>query len=683
MKKLKTLAVSLAVFLLVNLLTGLLPVSAETIGISDKTNENLGSNLSKFSFALNDKQATQTETSESEYVDYYTTYGQAKANDTMMEELYITLDKTLTFALRDDSRKSYSFSQAWSASKDAGNYFEKVFKQTNENGDSVNYYNQVYQFYRTNKNAEGFAKVTEEIVPALKAIAAKLPSLQSEDLWPALCYYKRTETEGKANPYENDPLLGQVKLVYGDVNLADEDAFVLFIMGDGFDSSERDKLYEKAEEFALYLMGTSPFSEFTDAVKIYAMSVDSNESGVSRDCEIYAEADNYMKDTYFGTSFWCGGMQRLVSVSASGLMRLNSIMRYALPNADFAGLLVNSDRYGGSGGTYCTCSLNESAKEIFIHEIAHTIADLADEYYAGDSYFGTHPNMSNSKKVENLPWADFYGLEGVGKYAYVDDLTEEIITYGGMNWYKPCDKTCKMEILWDLHEDGSSTPIPFCPVCSEALRKNLARYSNVTEIFYQPYNVVFKDDGLGYKLSAPTEGFEYNILDYVLLRKGDKETTLSALSSLVTFEIKDQSGKTVTKPTDVGNYTVSLSFAGNSDYAAKQIEFSFEIVSFKKEKGFIGCVEDILATNDYNVKYTLINEAISLYETVNREDSSVVSAKATLDEIIQQFNEDVDSMNADSKAAMSVTLNLLMTFAKIGIIGLLGAAIKLVRGGRV
>ena len=45
---------------------------------------------------------------------------------------------------------------------------------------------------------------------------------------------------------------GQPMLVYGDTDLADEDAFVLLIFGDGFTADEQKLIYEQARAAAVY-----------------------------------------------------------------------------------------------------------------------------------------------------------------------------------------------------------------------------------------------------------------------------------------------------------------------------------------------------------------------------------------------------------------------------------------------
>ena len=98
---------------------------------------------------------------------------------------------------------------------------------------------------------------------------------------------KETKEAKAADDAVTDPIPDKTPhLVYGDKSLADEDAFVLLIFGDGFTASEQDSFYTNAQNTADYLMDTSPWNEFKDTIKIYALGVVSNESGAKADTAI-------------------------------------------------------------------------------------------------------------------------------------------------------------------------------------------------------------------------------------------------------------------------------------------------------------------------------------------------------------------------------------------------------------
>ncbi|HCT89788.1 MAG TPA: hypothetical protein DF613_00170 [Lachnospiraceae bacterium] len=254
---------------------------------------------------------------------------------------------------------------------------------------------------------------------------------------------------------------GQPTLVYGDANLADEDAFVLLIFGDGFRADEQALFYEQARTAAVYTMNTSPYDELSRLCKVYAYGTVSVESGALGDhARNVREANEDSRDTCFGSHFWSYGMQRLLSLEPEDELKVEALQEEVLPTADYSILLVNSTVYGGSGGNICVASLHESSMEILLHELGHTVAKLADEYWAGDEYAEEAPNMTTESDPKKVRWSSYVGVDGVGVYPY---------SHGKEGWYKPSEN-CKMQYLGKEYE--------FCDVCKEAIRKAVCEQSS-------------------------------------------------------------------------------------------------------------------------------------------------------------------------------------------------------------
>ena len=72
-----------------------------------------------------------------------------------------------------------------------------------------------------------------------------------------------------------------------------------------------------------------------------------------------------------------------------------------------------------------------------LHELGHTTANLADEYFAGASYAREYANMTAESDPEKVRWKRFIGKNGVGVYEYDN---------GGDGWYRP-HENCKMRFL--------------------------------------------------------------------------------------------------------------------------------------------------------------------------------------------------------------------------------------------
>ncbi len=332
------------------------------------------------------------------------------------------------------------------------------------------------------------------------------------------------------------------RLVYGDQELSDDDAFVLLMFGDGFTADEQEKFYTESKNIADYVMETSPWDEFKDVVKIYAKGVISNESGARADnAKNQEEADKDTRDTYFKTSFWTGGMQRLLAIGNDGVAKIKALKERFLPKSDFEVVIVNSETYGGSGGTYCLASLNNESLEMMLHELGHTIANLADEYFAGASYAREYANMTAESDPKEVKWKRFIGKNGVGVYEYDN---------GGDGWYRP-HQNCKMRFLGKQYA--------FCEVCKEELRRAFCKGSTVTKLFFQTYADIFYESDKGKDMK-----------EYFILRKGkEEEKTGDQLGDALTLTYKDAEGNPVEGiPSKEGTYTVEASFAGNETYEA-------------------------------------------------------------------------------------------------------------------
>lgn len=340
------------------------------------------------------------------------------------------------------------------------------------------------------------------------------------------------------------------RLVYGEKALPDEDAFVLLIFGDGFTKDEQEKFYKEAEKTADYVMATSPWDEFKDTVKMYALGVVSNESGAKADKAINQEqADKDTRDTYFGSSFWTGGMQRLLAISNEGAKRAKELTKQYLPAADFNVVIVNAETYGGSGGSTCVASLNSESLEMMLHELGHTTANLADEYFAGASYAREYANMTAESDPEKVRWKRFIGKNGVGVYEYDN---------GGDGWYRP-HENCKMRFLGKQYA--------FCEVCKEQIRRTFCEASDVTKIFFQPYADIFYESDTGKDMS-----------EYFILRRGKNEITGDKLGDKLTLIYMTEDGQTLpAAPSKAGTYKVKADFAGDNTYEACSMEATYQI----------------------------------------------------------------------------------------------------------
>lgn len=224
----------------------------------------------------------------------------------------------------------------------------------------------------------------------------------------------------------------------------------LVYLGDGYTAVEQSKFIADVIAINNQLFNTVPFNRYKEYFNVFAIRVISVESGVKHartasDCPSAGSHPVSNPNNYFGTRFDVGSIHRLVAPSNMSLM--NTVLAFNFPEYDQALLVANTSFYGGSGGTVATSTTNFSAAEIMIHEIGHSFASLADEYWAGPQYATEKPNMTQQSSASLVKWKNWIGSTGIGVFPFS----------GGPGWFKPANATCKMELL-------NRT---FCAVCTE------------------------------------------------------------------------------------------------------------------------------------------------------------------------------------------------------------------------
>ena len=63
-----------------------------------------------------------------------------------------------------------------------------------------------------------------------------------------------------------------------------------------------------------------------------------------------------------------------------GRRKISELKKVFNPYSDQSLIISNATKYGGGGGGIAVMSLAEQARDIFVHEFAHSAARLGDEY---------------------------------------------------------------------------------------------------------------------------------------------------------------------------------------------------------------------------------------------------------------------------------------------------------------
>ena len=181
----------------------------------------------------------------------------------------------------------------------------------------------------------------------------------------------------------------------------------LLILGDGYTADETEIFHEEARHLVDALFATPPFSTRKRDFNVRAIDRPSENSGVDR------PSDGLYRRTPLGVTYDIFGSERYA------LTLDNRALRDIAAQApyEFVAILMNEAKYGG-GGIYnlfaTTATRSGSAAYVFVHELGHHLAALADEYYTSSVAYDTstpivepwEPNVTACSERDCLKWAD-------------------------------------------------------------------------------------------------------------------------------------------------------------------------------------------------------------------------------------------------------------------------------------
>jgi hypothetical protein len=205
-----------------------------------------------------------------------------------------------------------------------------------------------------------------------------------------------------------------------------------FFLGDGYTASDiaSGKYTSHVQSYVNYMFANSvnsdPFYRYRNFFNLYKVNVVSNQSGADE------PQNGVFKDTALDATYRYDGV-------TDRLLYVNDSKANALLNAAIAGsgktvrmkfVTINDTIYGGGGGSYATyAGGNSSAREIALHENAHSFSGLADEYGGyTTAYTGPDPGEINVTTDPNgAKWSRWKG--------YNDPTGSVVGAYNGGKYY--------------------------------------------------------------------------------------------------------------------------------------------------------------------------------------------------------------------------------------------------------
>ncbi len=238
----------------------------------------------------------------------------------------------------------------------------------------------------------------------------------------------------------------------------------LVFLPEGYIVSEMEKFESDARRFMELLFATPPYDTRRSDFNIWAVDIPSEESGAD------VSGKGYFKNTAFNSGFYTFGLERYLTTSD-----MKSV-RDAVWNVpcDAIFILVNTETYGGSGmyNFYAMGAAdNKLTQKVFVHELGHSIAGLADEYFSSEVAYNDFYNLSHEPWEPNITtlvdfdskWRDLLP-QGTAVPTPAEGNDDKVGVYEGGGYmskgvYRPMVH-CMMR---DYH--------PFCPVCRRVILK--------------------------------------------------------------------------------------------------------------------------------------------------------------------------------------------------------------------
>jgi hypothetical protein len=186
-------------------------------------------------------------------------------------------------------------------------------------------------------------------------------------------------------------------------------------VAEGYMAADKDKFKADVDRMAAFLFTVEPYKGAKDRFNIRAVFRPSPERGMDE------PRQRVYKKTVLNASFNAFDLDRYMLIEDDHKMHeIAGQVPY-----DAIIVLVNSKRYGGGsiGLDYCVTTVdNPRSPEVFVHELGHSFAYLADEYYQSEvSYNDFYPkgvepleaNITALLDPANVKWKDLLS-PGIG-----------------------------------------------------------------------------------------------------------------------------------------------------------------------------------------------------------------------------------------------------------------------------
>ncbi len=249
----------------------------------------------------------------------------------------------------------------------------------------------------------------------------------------------------------------------------------LVFLAEGYSSSEEGKFRNDVQKMADFLFSAAPYNASRDRFNVRGVFRASEESGADQPHK------GIFRNTALNSSFNTLGIDRYLLVEDNHRMHQ---MAACVPY-DTIIVLVNTTTYGGGAICldYCVSSTDSPRSQmVFVHELGHGLAYLADEYVGNVSYNDMYPegiepvepNITRQLDPKQIKWKSFLSKDVALPTLPIVNNGQRIVGafegagYLSKGMYRP-QSSCWM---------GSANPNEgFCAVCEDAIQRTIDYYS--------------------------------------------------------------------------------------------------------------------------------------------------------------------------------------------------------------
>ncbi len=291
-----------------------------------------------------------------------------------------------------------------------------------------------------------------------------LSTILTEQLDPADIRIRRESTTKLCKPFDVQ------------VSGLAHDCLDIVFVSEGYTAMEQDKFKNDVQRMSDYLLSVAPYKSSKDRISIRGVFRASEESGTD------SPRRGVFRNTELNSSFNTLDIDRYLLLDENHRMHQ---MAACVPY-DTAVVLVNSSTYGGGAICldYCVCTTDASASlMVFVHELGHSLAYLADEYVGNVSYNDIYPegvepvepNITRQLDPSQIKWKAFLSKDvALPTQATAEARSAKTVGafegggYLAKGMYRP-QAGCWM---------GSANPREgFCLVCEDAIQRTIDFYS--------------------------------------------------------------------------------------------------------------------------------------------------------------------------------------------------------------